>query len=258
MGGRGPPRWPPTGRCTATRTQASAIGPEPVNSPGGPHRLARRVRRPRPGRRRRPRRTPRRPAAQPARQLRGAKPHGRRGTSATSSPGPPRRRRQGRQRRRTRGRRRRRPHGTAATRKQRHRMTAHAASTRAGTRPSTGTLRAKFAETMEARDAWEQHTREGTALAVAAHSEYMRRHPDAELPPMRSAEPPQAGRGGTRRSSGRTGAEHEAPAWLTELEEQNPRRPGEDRGNPGPPRTQRRPRVGRRRRSMARRAAPRT
>ena len=53
---------------------------------------------------------------------------------------------------------------------------------------------AKFAATMEARAAWEQHTEQGRHQAVAAHTEYMRRHPGADLPPMRSAEPPRPAR----------------------------------------------------------------
>ena len=132
----------------------------------------------------------------------------------------------------------------------------HAASARVNEAFYRG-AEAKFAETMEARAAWEQHTEQGRHKAVAAHTEYMRRHPDAELPPMRSAEPPKPAEE-ERAQLEPTGTEHETPAWITELEEQNRRRDGEDRGSPGPPRAQRGPRVGRRRRGVAGRAAPRT
>ena len=47
----------------------------------------------------------------------------------------------------------------------------------------------QFARTMEARQAWEETTRQQRHDALAAHSEYMRRHPDTDLPPLKSAEP---------------------------------------------------------------------
>ena len=77
-------------------------------------------------------------------------------------------------------------------------------------RLSTAEAEAEFAETMEARAAWEQHTEQGRHKAVAAHSEYLRRHPDAELPPMRSAEPPKPAEE-ERAQLVPTGTEHEAP-----------------------------------------------
>ena len=79
---------------------------------------------------------------------------------------------------------------------------------------------AKFTETMEARVAWEQHTEQGRHKAVAAHTEYMRRHPDAELPPMRSAEPPTPAEE-ERAQLVPAGTEHETPEWVTELAERN-------------------------------------
>ena len=96
---------------------------------------------------------------------------------------------------------------------------AHAASARVNEAFYRG-AEAKFAETMEARGAWEQHTEQGRHKAVAAHTEYLRRHPDAELPPMRSAEPPKPAEE-ERAQLEPTGTEHETPAWITELEEQN-------------------------------------
>jgi hypothetical protein len=57
-------------------------------------------------------------------------------------------------------------------------------------------------------------------LAVAANSEYLRRNPDAKLPPMQSAEPPKP-------SEEERGAlvadepEHETPVWVAELAERN-------------------------------------
>ena len=47
-----------------------------------------------------------------------------------------------------------------------------------------------FARTQEARQAWEETTRQQRHDALAAHSEYMLRHPDSDLPPLKSAEPP--------------------------------------------------------------------
>jgi conjugative relaxase-like TrwC/TraI family protein len=76
----------------------------------------------------------------------------------------------------------------------------------------------ELAEAMEARAAWEQHTERTRHLAVAAHSEYMRRHPDAHLPPMRSAEPPQADENERAEILTPT-TEHETPQWVAELAE---------------------------------------
>ena len=49
---------------------------------------------------------------------------------------------------------------------------------------------AEFAKTMEARQAWEEATRQQRHDALAAHTEYVRRHPDTDLPPLKSQEPP--------------------------------------------------------------------
>jgi hypothetical protein len=85
-----------------------------------------------------------------------------------------------------------------------------------------GGLIGKLTETMEARAEWEKTTEQGRHLAVAAHSEYMRRHPDAELEPLRSAEPPQPDeteREALQPEPERT--EHETPQWVAELAERN-------------------------------------
>ena len=50
---------------------------------------------------------------------------------------------------------------------------------------------AELAPQMEARREWEQATEQPRQLAVAADSEYRRRHPDHDLEPLRSAEPAQ-------------------------------------------------------------------
>ena len=49
----------------------------------------------------------------------------------------------------------------------------------------------QFARTQEARQAWEETTRQQRHDALAAHSEYVRRNPDTDLPPLKSAEPQQ-------------------------------------------------------------------
>ena len=79
---------------------------------------------------------------------------------------------------------------------------------------------AELAATMEARAAWEQHTERTRHLALAANSEYLRRHPDADLPPMRSAEPPQPDEE-ERAEILTPAAEHETPQWIADLTERN-------------------------------------
>jgi hypothetical protein len=78
----------------------------------------------------------------------------------------------------------------------------------------------KLSETMDARAEWEKNTEQGRHLAVSAHSEYMRRHPDAQLAPMKSAEPPQPGEE-ERAALQPEQAEHETPQWVAELAERN-------------------------------------
>jgi hypothetical protein len=83
-------------------------------------------------------------------------------------------------------------------------------------------LAGKLSETMNARAEWEKTTEQGRHLAVAAHSEYMRRHPDAQLEPLRSAEPPQPGETEQAELQPQPErAEHLAPQWVTELAERN-------------------------------------
>ena len=79
---------------------------------------------------------------------------------------------------------------------------------------------AQFADTMEARAEWERATEQPRHLAVAADSEYRRRHPDTDLPPLRSAEPPRpAEKESQVLVPGDTAAAHQTPAWVTELAE---------------------------------------
>ena len=132
---------------------------------------------------------------------------------------------------------------------------AHAAATRARHEASRA-AETQLAEAMQARSDWEMHTLGARHLALAAHTEYMRRHPDAELPPMRSAEPPRPAEEEHAELVAATRGEHEAPQWLTELEEQNQAALAKIKESRGPPRPERGPRVGGRRRSMAGRAAP--
>ena len=83
-------------------------------------------------------------------------------------------------------------------------------------------LEAKFAESMEARQAWEETTRQQRHDALAAHDEYMRRHPDSDLQPLRSAEPEPADRG-----AGRAAARAGGRVRVAELGG------GHDRADPG-------------------------
>ena len=77
---------------------------------------------------------------------------------------------------------------------------------------------AKFAKTMEARKDWEETTRQARHDALAAHTEYMRRHPDTDLPPLKSAEPDRPSE--EERDQLHDPAEaYETPAWLTEMAE---------------------------------------
>jgi hypothetical protein len=95
----------------------------------------------------------------------------------------------------------------------------HAASAKAMETTYRG-FEAKFAETMEARTEWERNTERTRHLAVAANSEYLRRNPDAKLPPMQSAEPPKPFED-ERAALVADEPERETPAWVTELAERN-------------------------------------
>ena len=77
---------------------------------------------------------------------------------------------------------------------------------------------AQFAKTMEARKDWEETTRQARHDALAAHTEYIRRHPDTDLPPLKSAEPdrPSEEEQAQLRQSAET---YESPAWVAEMAE---------------------------------------
>ena len=79
-------------------------------------------------------------------------------------------------------------------------------------------LEAQFASTQEARQAWEETTRQQRHDALAAHDEYMRRHPDSDLQPLRSAEPGQP----TEEQDAQLRApegEYESPGWVADMAE---------------------------------------
>ena len=77
---------------------------------------------------------------------------------------------------------------------------------------------AEFAKTMEARKDWEETTRQARHDALAAHSEYMRRHPATDLPPLKSAEPdrPSEEEQAQLHQSAET---YEPPAWVADMAE---------------------------------------
>ena len=79
---------------------------------------------------------------------------------------------------------------------------------------------AAFAKTMEARQEWERTTEQQRHLALAANSEYLRRHPDTDLPPLKSAEPPRPSEE-ERAQLHAPEAEHEPPSWLADMAERN-------------------------------------
>ena len=79
---------------------------------------------------------------------------------------------------------------------------------------------AGFAKTMEARKEWEQTTERQRHLALAANSEYLRRHPDTDLPPLKSAEPsPPSDEERAQLHVPET--EYEPPSWLADMAERN-------------------------------------
>jgi conjugative relaxase-like TrwC/TraI family protein len=80
------------------------------------------------------------------------------------------------------------------------------------------TLEDQFASSMEVRKAWEETTRQQRHDALAAHDEYMRRHPDSDLLPLRSAEPEQP----TEEQAAQLHApadEYESPSWVADMAE---------------------------------------
>jgi conjugative relaxase-like TrwC/TraI family protein len=80
---------------------------------------------------------------------------------------------------------------------------------------------AAFADTMEARQEWEAATEHTRRMAVAADSEYRRRHPEEKLAPLRSAEPatPSEPERQALIPAGET--EYQTPQWVTDLAERN-------------------------------------
>ena len=76
-------------------------------------------------------------------------------------------------------------------------------------------MESDFAKTMETRQAWEETTRQARHDALAANSEYLRRHPDTDLPPMKSAEPPRpAGKSAHRSTYPSRGSRRRgSPTW---------------------------------------------
>jgi conjugative relaxase-like TrwC/TraI family protein len=78
---------------------------------------------------------------------------------------------------------------------------------------------ARFADTMEARAEWERSTEQPRHLAVAADSEYRTRHPDTDLPALRSAEPPRPVEDERQALVPEDTGERETPAWVTEMAE---------------------------------------
>ena len=99
---------------------------------------------------------------------------------------------------------------------------------------------AAFADTMGTRSEWERATEHQRRTAVAADSEYRRRHPEEKLPPLRSAEPAKPAQEERRALIPNGGADYLTPRWVADLaagnrearerldELKNVRVPGED------------------------------
>jgi hypothetical protein len=80
---------------------------------------------------------------------------------------------------------------------------------------------AAFEDTMNTRGEWDRATEHERRLAVAADSEYRRRHPEEKLPPLRSAEPAVPA-GEERQALIPDGeAEYETPQWVADLAGRN-------------------------------------
>jgi conjugative relaxase-like TrwC/TraI family protein len=78
---------------------------------------------------------------------------------------------------------------------------------------------AQFARTMEARKEWEATTRQQRHDALTAHTEYVRRHPDTDLPPLKSAEPERPTEEEQAKLHVPEIGEYEPPAWLAGMAE---------------------------------------
>jgi conjugative relaxase-like TrwC/TraI family protein len=80
-------------------------------------------------------------------------------------------------------------------------------------------LEARFAATMEARKDWEETTRQQRHDALAAHTEYVRRHPGTDLPPLKSAEPERPAEEEQTKLNVPELEPWEPPAWLADMTE---------------------------------------
>jgi len=80
---------------------------------------------------------------------------------------------------------------------------------------------AAFADTMEARQEWEVATEHTRRIAVAAGSEYRRRHPEEKLAPLRSAEPAMPSEPERQALVPAGDTEYQTPQWVTDLAERN-------------------------------------
>ena len=77
-------------------------------------------------------------------------------------------------------------------------------------------LEAQFTRTQEARQEWEETTRQQRHGGLAAHDEYLRRHPGNDLEPLRSAEPELP----TEEQAAQLHAPaeaYESPAWVADM-----------------------------------------
>lgn len=79
-------------------------------------------------------------------------------------------------------------------------------------------LESQLSDAMDARAEWEQATMHTRPLAVAADTEYRRRHPETELEPLRSSEPPRP----TEKERAELEPQpdeltYQTPAWVAEL-----------------------------------------
>jgi hypothetical protein len=99
-----------------------------------------------------------------------------------------------------------------------HDTHAHAAHTLAS---AYHDLETRLAEADAARAAWAAATEPTRRLALAADTEYRRRHPHAQLDPLRSAEPPTpTAEEQAALIPDSTGITYEPPQWVTDLDDQ--------------------------------------
>jgi hypothetical protein len=79
---------------------------------------------------------------------------------------------------------------------------------------------AELEETMEARREWEKNTESTRRHALAADSEYRRRHPDQKLEPLRSAEPVVTDEEHEQLMLIAGAQEYQTPEWIRRLAEE--------------------------------------